>query len=92
VSLIELRQEIDQIDRQLLQLFIKRMDLAVLVANIKKEQNLPVRNQKREDEILEKIQTNAGAYAPEANKLFETIMELSRDKQNEWIETNARSI
>ncbi len=42
MKLEEVRKEIDAIDRQLLPLFLKRMDCAKQVAEIKREQHLPV--------------------------------------------------
>ena len=44
MTLEEVRKEIDAIDQQLLPLFLKRMDCAKQVAEIKREQHLPVLN------------------------------------------------
>ena len=42
MDLNELRQEIDQIDDQLVKLFCQRMDVAARVADYKRENNLPI--------------------------------------------------
>lgn len=47
-DLRELRDEIDRIDRQLLPLFIERMELCGAVADYKMENGLPVLDAARE--------------------------------------------
>ena len=47
----EIRVEIDKIDSELIELFKKRMDCAKAVGLYKKENNIPVLNQNRENEI-----------------------------------------
>ena len=44
MELSDIRKEIDEIDNQLLHLFLRRMKCAEQVAAIKKEKNLPVFN------------------------------------------------
>lgn len=51
-NLAELRQDITQIDEELLQLFAKRFTVVEEVGEYKKANNLPVRDKKREDELL----------------------------------------
>ena len=53
-SLEDYRKEIDSIDRELISLFEKRMNVAIKVGEYKKERNLPVFNAKREEEVIEK--------------------------------------
>lgn len=84
MDLGNIRQEIDSIDNQILDLFLKRMDLCVNVAKYKKENNLPVFQGKREDEILERI----GKMAPDnlsdgAKQLFTNIMDISKCLQQQ---------
>ena len=52
MELDKLREEIDQIDRELLSLFCRRMAVVAQVGQYKKERGLPVLNQGREDAIL----------------------------------------
>ena len=54
-ELLKVRNEIDTIDEELLVLFIKRLECAKKVAEIKKEHSLPVLNSGREQEILNKM-------------------------------------
>lgn len=76
----ELRKEIDLIDEEMLELFLKRMALVKKIAEEKKTMNLPILNQERESEILSrltaKIKDNklAGLYP----KFIVNVMEISR--------------
>ncbi|MBR7179134.1 MAG: bifunctional chorismate mutase/prephenate dehydratase [Oscillospiraceae bacterium] len=79
----ELRQQINCIDDELLNLFTRRMDLASQVADYKRDHNLPILQPAREREILknaaEKAGPQLGGYA---RVLFSMLMELSKSYQN----------
>ena len=83
MELNELRNEINQIDDEILSLFLRRMDVAEQVADYKRERNLPIYQPQREREILKKAADQAG---PEksgyARVLFSMLMELSKSSQN----------
>ena len=83
MDLNELRQQINSIDDELLNLFTRRMDLASQVADYKRAHDLPILQPAREREILKKVADNAG---PElggyARVLFSMLMELSKSYQN----------
>ena len=83
MELNELRNEINQIDEELLNLFLRRMDVAEQVADYKRANNLPIYQPQREREILKKVADQAG---PEksgyARVLFSMLMELSKSGQN----------
>ena len=83
MDLNELRQQINRIDDELLDLFTRRMDLASQVAEYKRENDLPILQPAREREILKKAADKAG---PElggyARVLFSMLMELSKSYQN----------
>ena len=49
MDLSQIRKEIDDIDSQLLPLFLRRMRCAEQVAQVKKKQGLPVFNAQREE-------------------------------------------
>jgi len=78
----EIRVEIDKIDSELIELFKKRMDCAKAVGLYKKENNIPVLNQNRENEILDSVEEKGGEYGSHARLLFSNIMELSRALQH----------
>lgn len=82
MELNELRKEIDTINTQILELFIKRMTLAKGVADYKKAHNLPVFQKGREDEILSYVKENSPDEMKEcAALLFSTLFDLSRAYQ-----------
>ena len=56
MNLEEIRTEIDALDKELLALFERRMDLCRDVALYKKEHNLPVFQPEREEKLLDKIE------------------------------------
>ena len=82
-ELEQCRKEIDEIDRELLTLFERRMDVAVRVANYKKENNLPIYDEERESKIIKKNVDNLKNkhYDLLARRFFLSIMELSRSLQ-----------
>ena len=80
----ELRTEIDEIDDQLVKLFVQRMGVAARVADYKKENNLPIFVPAREQEKLADVAEKAGPdMAGYVKRLYDTIFTLSRDYQNE---------
>ena len=48
------RNEIDKIDKQITELFEKRMDISKEIAICKKEQEIGILNAKREEEVIQK--------------------------------------
>ena len=60
MSLKPIRDEIDKIDEQLIELFKKRMECSKKVAEYKVERGIPVLNEQREKEILEDVAKKSG--------------------------------
>ena len=82
MELEELRNQIDQIDNDLVKLFTARMQLAAQVADYKKEQNLPIYVPARERAILQDVATKAGPeMANYTRVLYSMLFELSRSYQ-----------
>lgn len=81
------RQEIDEIDRQLMELFEKRMDVAVRVAEYKADNNLPIYNGDRESQVIKNNvqRLKDDRYEILARRFFIGLMELSRELQGEVI-------
>lgn len=84
-DLSEIRVEIDNIDRELLDLFRRRMDCAKEVAAYKQANHIPVMNAAREHEILDRIELDGGEYGAYARLLYTNIMELSRSLQHKLL-------
>ena len=93
-NLEDYRREIDSIDRELIALFEKRMNVAIKVGEYKKERNLPIFNSKREEEVIEKninLLSNR-EYSEITRDFFEKVMELSRSLQADLMERNKDNI
>jgi chorismate mutase/prephenate dehydratase len=84
----ELRGQIDQIDDELVRLFIRRMDVASQIADYKKEHDLPIFVPARERETLAEVAKKAGPeMANYTRVLYSMLFELSRSYQGKRNET-----
>ena len=89
-NLEELRVEIDEIDRQMIDLFKARMEAASQIAEYKKERGLPVLDAGRERSLLGKVADRAGEeFADYAQSMYRTILSTSRSYQNGRIGTGS---
>ncbi|HCO73961.1 MAG TPA: chorismate mutase [Clostridium sp.] len=86
-ELEQCRKEIDEIDKELINLFERRMDVAIRVANYKKENDLPIYDEERESKVIKKNVDNLKNknYDLLARRFFLSIMELSRSLQESII-------
>lgn len=82
-ELEQCRKDIDEIDKEIIALFEKRMDIAVKVAEYKKKNNIPIYNEERESQVIERNVENLKneKYDLVARRFFINIMELSRSVQ-----------
>ena len=77
-----LRQKIDSIDDQIKALFEQRLVLASDIAHCKAQNDLPIFDGVREQEILTRLTADLDAdTAEQITVLFTTILELSRSHQ-----------
>jgi len=89
MDLQELRSQIDEIDDQLIPLFIQRMNVAAAIGAYKEEQGLPVLVPAREAEKLADVTAKAGPEMAEyTRELYETLFKLSRNYQEKLSEIN----
>ncbi len=81
----KLRAQIDKIDAQILALYEERMDVVRAIGEYKIENDLPVYDAAREDEKLDKVFADVKnrQYADGAAQLFITLMQASRELQEE---------
>lgn len=83
-ELQSLRRDIDAIDRELMELFRRRMDVTAQVGEYKRAHGIPVLDQERERQVLQSKGELAGEeLRPAAVTLFQTIMALSRRQQRD---------
>ena len=79
----QMRQQIDQIDDQLVELFCQRMSVSHAIADYKKDNNLPIHVPAREREKLQDVAQKAGGdMANYTRVLYSMIFELSRSYQS----------
>lgn len=84
MDLAELRAEIDSLDAELLELFLRRMRCSGQVALYKQSRGLEVFHPRREEEILERASQAAGPEMESyARDFFTFLMELSKKHQKE---------
>lgn len=78
-ELLEIRQNIDEIDRQIAKLFEERMACSAAVAEIKRRTGLPVKDTAREKELTEKNVAHIKDKALKAyyGEFMEKTLELS---------------
>ena len=78
----ELREQINEIDEKLVELFLKRMEVSAGVAAYKKERGLPVFDAQRERSHLQELQEHAVPPMDEyVLEFFQDVMRLSRAYQ-----------
>lgn len=82
MNLKELRQQIDKIDEQIVDLFKERMKISGEIAKVKQAEGKAVPDPQREKEKLAEIGRLAGEeWQSDAEKLYALLMELSRTYQ-----------
>lgn len=88
MALDNLREEIDEIDDRIIELFNKRMQAVEKVAEVKKENGIGISNKKREREILSRISAKSSVHETYIRALFSTIFDISRSYQNSLLTGN----
>lgn len=77
-----IRERINAIDDQMVELFVERMQAAAEVASAKAEKNLPVLDMRREQAVLERVMEKAGEeFEIYVNKLYQTMFDISKSYQ-----------
>ncbi len=82
-DLTRYRNEIDDIDKELIQLFEKRMNTVLEIAKHKMKNNTTIFQKDREEKVLSKAVDNLNnkEYSQETIQFFNSIMEISRGLQ-----------
>ena len=78
----ELREEINGIDRTIVEMYRKRMETAARIGEWKKENGVPVLDRERERSLLNRVGEMAGEeYETGVRALFNLLIDQSRTKQ-----------
>jgi monofunctional chorismate mutase len=79
-----LRSEIDDIDSKLIELFEQRMEVALSIAEYKKENNMEILNEGREQEVIARGERKLGNKNLKValRKFLKCIMEISKEVQS----------
>lgn len=82
MELDDLRKEIDDIDKEMKSLFLKRMEIVKQIALIKKAKSLPVFQKSREEEMINSLSSSINEDILPFYRLFLlNILELSKNYQ-----------
>lgn len=87
-----LRKKIDKIDRQLLPLFLERMDVCSKVADYKRGSGKPVLDSAREKQVLNSkldLLTDKSRES-EVYEFFTSVMSISRDRQTRELKQDSK--
>ncbi|WP_418286552.1 chorismate mutase [Halorubrum sp. DTA46] len=85
-SLDELRHEIEDIDREIVELIARRTYVADTVAAVKAERDLPTTDEGQEERVMNRAGENAERFDVDANlvkAIFRLLIELNKVEQRE---------
>ena len=86
MRLDELRQEIEDIDREIVELIARRTYVADTVAAVKAERDLPTTDEGQEERVMDRAGANAEQFDVDANlvkAIFRLLIELNKVEQRE---------
>jgi len=78
-TLEKARKDIVKVDKKIKKLFLKRMKLSKEIGKIKKENNLPILDETRENYLKETYTKDLFEYKNEYLELLDTILKISKD-------------
>ena len=83
-DLDELRQEIEEIDRDIVELIARRTYVAGTIADVKAERELPTTDEAQEERVMDRAGRNAERFDVDANlvkAIFRLLIELNKVEQ-----------
>jgi len=86
MSLDELREEIQSIDREIVELVAQRTYVAETIAQVKAEQGLPTTDEGQEQQVMDRAGENAEQFDVDSNlvkAIFRLLIELNKVEQRE---------
>lgn len=90
-NLNELRDKIDEIDKNIVCLFEERMETVLKVAAYKKQNNMLIFDEDREKKVIEKnmARLKNRAFEESLEKFFVYMMGLSKEEQKKIIDNSS---
>jgi chorismate mutase len=86
MSLDELREEIREVDQELVELIAQRTYVADTIAEVKAEQGLPTTDEEQEQAVMDRAGENAKRFDVDSNlvkAIFRLLIELNKVEQRE---------
>lgn len=86
MSLDELREEIETIDRDIVELIARRTYVADTVAQVKSERDLPTTDEQQEQRVMDRAGENAEQFDVDSNlvkAIFRLLIELNKVEQRD---------
>ena len=86
MTLDELREEIQQIDQELVELIAQRTYVADTIADVKEEEGLPTTDEAQEQAVMDRAGENAERFDVDSNlvkAIFRLLIELNKVEQRE---------
>jgi len=86
MELDELREEIEDIDREIVELIAQRTYVAESVARVKREHDIPTTDESQEEAVMERAGENAERFGVDSNlvkAVFRLLIELNKVEQRE---------
>lgn len=82
--ILEIRNKIDQIDRDIIDLLISRQELSKEIGLLKKELQIPVEDTSREQEIIDRLTHSAAGNLTEGQlvRIYKAVFTSSKQVQD----------
>ncbi len=90
----ECRDELDQLDEQLIRLMKRRLELGLLAATLKRDGDLPIVDSERKAKVIAQARawaSEAGLSEDEVTEIFERLVSLSGRAQLKSVSTRPGS-
>ncbi len=84
MSLEELREEIEEIDRDIVELIARRTYVADTIADVKEQRELPTTDESQEQRVMDRAGENAKRFDVDSNlvkAVFRLLIELNKVEQ-----------
>ncbi|WP_227376782.1 chorismate mutase [Haladaptatus halobius] len=86
MTLAELREEIESIDREIVELIARRTYVAETVAQVKAAEDIPTTDESQEQRVMDRAGENAEQFDVDSNlvkAIFRLLIELNKVEQRE---------